>query len=180
MVTALGTLFIYLIGEFVAGHACQQLEQLLRLLQLVLAQRYPYKETAQDGPANIERIKETPQAWIAQAQAHGPADGRFIPAHQFGGGGLISCSNPANKIAERRGLSHGGAPGFSVGKLTALYPRPTAAVHSISFPASDLRSERGPWCAAPDTPCRKKTSDFLSGRPRQLDEFFREGQGTPG
>src|SRR5207245_2532779 len=77
-VAALAVLFARLKRELVARHAYQQLQQLLGLVQVVLAGGSPHEEAGQDRLANVHRVEQTVQTRVVQPQPNLPPDHRLI------------------------------------------------------------------------------------------------------
>ena len=95
-----------LVSDLVAGDAHQQLQQLLGLVQVILAGGGPDEEVGQHRLADVRRIQEAPQLRVGQADADGDADGRLVAAHQLRRRRPVPGAHPADEVAEGNVVRH--------------------------------------------------------------------------
>src|SRR5262249_7950883 len=85
------------VDELLAAHADQQLEQLPRVVQVVLPQGGAHEETAEDRLADVHGIEEAAQARVDEADADGPADGRLVQPDPFPARPLAPGPDPGDE-----------------------------------------------------------------------------------
>src|SRR5262249_14113340 len=59
------------------------------------------KKRAQHGLADIQGVKDAPQAAVAKLNAHDAADDRLVVAHQLRRGRLVPSPHAPDQVAER-------------------------------------------------------------------------------
>jgi hypothetical protein len=110
MVAPAGPLLVNLIGQFVASDAGQELDELIRLLQIVLPQSRTGEETGENRLTDVHGIEDAPQSVVAQIEPHRPANVRLILPHQFGRGVRVPRADSVKEIPEGIVGGHGEFP----------------------------------------------------------------------
>jgi hypothetical protein len=98
--------FADMIDQFFAAHTDQQPEELLRIVQLILAQGRPHKEAREDRLTNVHRIQETAEARARQPNPGCPADLRFEEPYEFCGRRLVPGPDLGHQIPKSALLNH--------------------------------------------------------------------------
>lgn len=109
-VAPFGALAAHLLGGLVARHGGQQLNEVAWSFQIKASFGGTREKAGQHRLANVNGIAHTPYAAIIQLQPHGPANVRFIVAHQFLGGLLFPRAHAANQVLKIV-VGHGEAQG---------------------------------------------------------------------
>ena len=110
VITALGVLLARLRGELVPGHGREQLEQLLRGLQLVLPRGHPDEEAGQDRLADVHRFKHAPEPRIGKPKSHGAADRRLVGPDQLRGRIGVAGTDSSDQRIEGGSINHDHTP----------------------------------------------------------------------
>jgi len=97
-------------GQLVAGHRAQQLQQVLRRLQVELSQGGAGEEAGQHRLTDVHRVEDAAQAGVAQLHPHRPPDVRLVLPHQFLGGRRVAAADSTNEVVKEFILGHGGTP----------------------------------------------------------------------
>ena len=113
-----GMLTVRLVRNLVARDRHQQPDKLIRILQIVLAQRHTDEERSEDRLANINRFHKSAQPRVAQPNPYRTADRRFITLDQSHGSPFIPGANPLHEFVERRFFT----PQCSGRALGAVWP----------------------------------------------------------
>ena len=138
---------LHLVSQLVPCHRCEQLEQLLGRLQLVLPQGGADEEAGQHRLADVHRVEQPVQPGVHQPDARSPADRWLVPTHQ------LRCRLPVP------------GPNATEQHLEAFIPRARIPhrCRDLRFPTRSSRS------AEPDGTF---TSDYGDHRPCRTDPIL--------
>ena len=105
-VAALGVQFARLRSQLVARHGHQQVLELLRLVQLILAGAGPHKETGQDRLTNVRRVEQPAQGGVMQPAPHFQADNALELPDQLRGRLFVAGPNAPDEFCEQVLVRH--------------------------------------------------------------------------
>ena len=95
-----------LLGQLVPGHDHQQSQQLVGLLEVILARGRPHEEAGHHRLADVGPVESAVEPRIAQPHSHLAADDRLVALDQLTGRLVVAGANPADEIRERGALRH--------------------------------------------------------------------------